>query len=88
MSAFLGVNNFDAFAVTETWLTSNVSVQDSHNMNGYHLPLLKNRTHCRDGGVALYLKNCLSYKRRFELEMPNLKLLWCEVLFRIDCRFK
>ena len=49
-------------------------------MNGYHLLLLQNRTHGRGGGVALYLKNCLSYKRRFDLEMPNLELLWCEVI--------
>jgi hypothetical protein len=48
-------------------------------MNGYHLPLLKNRTHGRHGGVALHLKKCLSYKRSFDLEMPNLELLWCEV---------
>jgi hypothetical protein len=27
ISAFLGINNFDAFALTETWITSNVSVQ-------------------------------------------------------------
>ena len=49
-------------------------------MNGYHLPLLKNRLYGRGGGVALYLKNCLSYRRRLDLEMPNLELLWCEVI--------
>ena len=79
ISTFLGVYNFDAFGLTETWLNPNVNEQQLH-MNGYHLPLIKNRIYGRGGGVALYLADYLSHKRRYEFEKPDLELLWCEVI--------
>lgn len=78
ISAFLEVYKFDIFALSETWLNSNES--DKIRINGYHLPLTRNRLQGRGGGVALYLANYLAFNRRLDLENPVLELLWSEVI--------
>ena len=77
ISALLDAYTFDVFALSETWLNANES--DALRLNGYHLPLTRNRSHGRGGGVALYLADYLAFNRRLDLEIPALELLWCEV---------
>ena len=76
ITTFLAVHNFDIFALSETWLCS--SDLEELSIYGYHLPLVKNRSLGRGGGVALYLANYLAFSRRLDLEIAELELLWSE----------
>lgn len=75
--SLLSLDKFDIFALSETWLSSNEL--DELYIDGYHLPLIKNRSLGRGGGVALYLANHLAFNRRHDFEIPELELLWSEV---------
>jgi hypothetical protein len=77
ITALLDIHHFDIFALSETWLSSYELEEIS--IDGYHLPLIKNHSLGRGGGVALYLANYLAFNRREDFEIPELELLWSEV---------
>ena len=69
---------FDILSFTETWLHSNVA---SNNLffSNFHPPEGKDRDGDRYGGVILYVKDNIAYKRRLDLEINNLKCIWVEI---------
>ena len=73
-------NEFDVFAVTETWLIDRVS-SDCLQIAGYN-PIIRLDRHDRmGGGVAFFTVSTLVAKRRLNLEFAAIEFLWIE--FRI-----
>lgn len=67
----------DVFFITETFLKP--SVCDSlFEIPGYTL-LRKDRPDKAGGGVAVYCKDSLTFKRRFDLECNSVEILWLEL---------
>jgi hypothetical protein len=72
ITALLDIHHFDTFALSETWLSSYELEEISISIDGYNLPLIKNRSLGRVGGVALYLANYRAFNRRQDFEIPEL----------------
>ena len=60
--------NFDILAFSETWLSSNIS-NTGITLDNFHTPERKDRPNDNHGGVPLYVKNNVSYKRRLDIEI-------------------
>ena len=71
--------DFDILAFTETWLSPAVSANDLM-LQSYNIPERKARTGDPHGGVIVYVKNGIFYKRREDLEIRGLECLWIEVI--------
>ena len=71
--------DFDILAFTETWLSPAVSTNDLM-LQSYNIPERKDRTGDPHGGVIVYVKNGIFYKRREDLEIRGLECLWIEVI--------
>ena len=69
---------FDVIALTETWLSSAISSDDIH-LENYHSPERNDRLDDPHGGVAVYIKDTLSYTRRHDLEINRLECVWVEL---------
>ena len=69
---------FDILSFTETWLHSNVVSNDLFFSN-FHPPERKDRELDRYGGVILYVKDNIAYKRRLDLEVNNLECISVEI---------
>lgn len=70
-------NCLDVFFITETFLK--LSVCDSlFEIPGYTL-LRKDRPDKAGGGVAVYCKDSLTFKPRFDLECNSVEILWLEL---------
>ena len=71
------LSQFDILSFSETWLS------DSH-LSGdllipsFHSPERKDRDN-HGGGVIVYVKNTLHYKRRLDLEVRGLECIWIEL---------
>ena len=78
ISAIAFLHKFDLFAFSETWLNPNIP-DDSILIPGYNMPLRKDRTTSRGGGVALYVANYLHAIRRFDFESAFIECLWAEI---------
>ena len=73
-------DEFDVFAVTETWLNNRVC-SDCLQISGYN-PIIRLDRHNRmGGGVAFFTVSTLVAKRRVNLEFAAIEFLWIE--FRI-----
>ena len=72
------LSNFDVISITETLFTPNIISSDI-NINGFRAPFRKDRTDDGDGGVAVYVKNEISCKRRHDLEIVALECVWLEI---------
>ena len=72
------LSNFDVISITETWFTPNTTSSDI-NINGFRAPFRKDRTEDGHGGVAVYVKNEISCKRRHGLEIVALECVWLEI---------
>ena len=72
---------FDLVASSETWLTDNQYLLDYVNIPGYIFEY-HNRKGKRGGGVGIYIKEDIKYKRRKDIEnlKPNLEHLWVEIM--------
>ena len=67
----------DIYCINETFLTS--STDDSYlNINGYFL-LRKDRVHKTGGGVVMYIRNGIHFKRRPDLEQTTLEMITIEI---------
>ena len=70
---------FDILAFTETWLNPSVDT-DELLMHSYSTPERKDRAGDTHGGVMIYyVKDCLHYKRREDLEPRNIENIWLEL---------
>ena len=77
ISSLVSENNFDIFAITETWLNEHIS-SDSFAIPGYSTIIRRDRVGRMGGSVAIYTSDSLIIKRRLDLKIAGLELLWIE----------
>lgn len=75
---FTELKEFDILAFSETWLNDSVSSEDLLLLS-FHKPERKDRTFDSHGGVMLYVKSNLHYKRRYDLELNRVENIWIEL---------
>ena len=69
---------FDILALTETWLNQSVDTEDLL-FQTFNKPERKDRTGDSHGGVMLYVKENIYYKRREDLEIRGVENIWIEI---------
>ncbi|CAB4040003.1 Hypothetical predicted protein, partial [Paramuricea clavata] len=71
---------FDIIAMSETWLKNNPHLLEYVNIPGYS-SAFRNRDKIRGGGVGVYLRDTINYKRRTDIEdiEPELEHIWLEI---------
>ena len=69
---------FDILAFTETWLDPTT---DTHDLiiHSYNIPERRDRVGDAHGGVMIYVKEGIHYKRRDDLEIRGIECIWIEV---------
>ena len=74
------VGKFDIITVSETWL-SNVDSSDSYHLSGYQKPFRRDRVGEGGsyGGVLAWVADHIAAKRRLDLELFNIELMWMEI---------
>ena len=70
--------DFDILAFSETWLHPNIQTTDLLIQN-FKPPERKDRVTDPHGGVMIYVKDTLFYKRRHDLEPINVECIWIEI---------
>ena len=76
----LEVNNppVDLYCICETFLTEHT--QDNYvKVKGFDL-VTKDRTHKQGGGLIMYVRRGLDFKRRKDLETNSIEVIWLELL--------
>ena len=68
----------DILAFTETRLDPTIDTDDLI-LQSYYRPERKDRNSDTHGGVMLYVKEGLHYKRRDDLELQNIENIWIEL---------
>jgi exonuclease III len=78
----LTVNSYalDIIALSETWLKDNPQLMEYVSIPGYATEF-RHREDIKGGGVGVYIKEDIKYKRRLDIEKlhPELEHLWLEV---------
>ena len=69
---------FDILAFSETWLNPSVETDDLV-LESYNKPERKDRDGDSHGGVLIYVKNGIHYKRRDDLEVRGIESIWIEL---------
>ncbi|MCG8032214.1 MAG: endonuclease/exonuclease/phosphatase family protein [Candidatus Thiodiazotropha taylori] len=69
---------FDILAFTETWLSPTTNT-DSLLLQSYNTPERRDRLGDAHGGVIVYVKEGIRYKRRNDLEIGGIECIWIEV---------
>ncbi|MES9992837.1 MAG: reverse transcriptase domain-containing protein, partial [Candidatus Thiodiazotropha sp.] len=72
------LSDFDILAFTETWLGPSIDTSDLL-LHSYNTPERKDRVGDNHGGVMIYVKDSLYYKRRADLEPRNIESIWIEI---------
>ncbi|MCW4285900.1 MAG: reverse transcriptase domain-containing protein [Candidatus Thiodiazotropha taylori] len=72
------LTDFDILAFSETWLHPDIHTNDIL-IPEFKPPERKDRQRDRHGGVMLYVKDTLFYKRRQDLEPLNTECIWIEI---------
>ena len=72
------LSSFDILAFTETWLSQQIDTDDLV-LATYSRPERKDRDD-NHGGVILYVKETLRFKRRADLEIRGIECIWIELL--------
>lgn len=72
------LSNYDVICISETKLNSTIQTQDLE-INGFKIPIRKDRQINSGGGLIIFIKNNLSYMRRNDLESDNVENIWIEV---------
>ena len=75
------LSHFDVIALTETWLSENVST-DEIMFHNYQVPFRKDRITNSYGGVIVYVKDNIPCKRRLDLEIDGVECIWLELTLR------
>ena len=73
--------DFDILSFSETWLTPSVSLNDLH-IQYFNKPKRKDQAGDSHGGVLIYVKDNIHYRRRHDLEMLGLEKIWIELSFK------
>ena len=69
---------FDILAFTETWLSPTTLIDDLL-LQSYNTPERNDRAGDAHGGVIVYFKEGIRYKRRKDLEIRGIECVWIEV---------
>ena len=69
----------DILSFTETWLNPDIPTDDIM-LQSYSTPERKDRPGDPHGGVIIYVKDGLFYKRRNDLEIRGIESIWIEVI--------
>lgn len=69
---------FDILAFSETWLGPQIDTNDLL-LQSYNKPERKDRVGDNHGGVMVYVKNGIYYKRRHDLEIRGIEAIWIEL---------
>ena len=69
--------NAAVMCITETWLDDSVT-NNEIEINGYQV-IRKDRNR-NGGGVCMYIKSCLTFNQRNDVDTDGLEVIWCEVL--------
>ena len=72
------LSEFDILAFTETWLSPQTDTADL-DLATYYRPERKDRDDGH-GGVILYVKETLRYKRKADLEIRDIECIWIELI--------
>lgn len=72
------LNDFDILAFSETWLHPSIQTADLL-MQDFKPPERKDRARDHHGGVMIYVKDSIHYKRRHDLEPLNIECIWIEI---------
>ena len=70
--------DFDILTFSETWLSDSTDTDDLL-LELFNKPERKDRPGDSHGGVMLYVKERIHYKRRNDLELQNIESIWIEV---------
>ena len=74
---------YDVMIFTESWLNPIVS-NETIAIENFHDPIRYDRTDRIGGGVAMYIRDNIFFKRRSDLEIANLEAVWVEL--SIKCK--
>ncbi|XP_028409262.1 uncharacterized protein LOC114531856 [Dendronephthya gigantea] len=71
---------FDIITLSETWLKDNPYLLDYVSIPGY-VNVFRNRDRIRGGGVGIYLRDHINFKRRQDIEklQPEMEHIWLEI---------
>ena len=69
----------DILSFTETWLNPEIPTEDLV-LQSYNTPERKDRHGEPGGGVMIYVKNGIYYKRRNDLEIRGVECIWIELI--------
>ncbi|MEW8185640.1 MAG: reverse transcriptase family protein [Candidatus Thiodiazotropha endolucinida] len=72
---------YDVMIFTESWLNHTIP-NGRISIEHFHEPLRYDRNERTGGGVAVYIRDSISFKRRSDLEIPNLEAVWVEISLR------
>ena len=72
------LQNFDIIALTETWLHAGIDTEELM-LQPFNPPERKDRQTDRHGGVILYIKEGINYRRRHDLETGRVECIWIEI---------
>ena len=72
---------FDILAFSETWLNPSVLSQDLH-IQTFREPERKDRVGDSHGGVVIYVKENVHYRRRLDLEPRSVECIWIELTLK------
>ncbi len=71
--------DFDILAFSETWLNPSINQSDLL-LDSFQPPERKDRVGDSHGGVLLYIKDNIHYKRRSDLEIIGNECIWIELV--------
>ena len=71
--------DIDFFSITETHLSSHIS-DDEIGIQGYTIYRLDRQAQSKGGGVGVYVRDCVSVSRRFDLESNSIEGIWLGIL--------
>ena len=80
------LSDFDILAFTETWLSPSIDINELL-LHSYNTPERKDRAGDNHGGVMIYVKDCLHYKRRADLEFQCCYFCESSCLFYLSFNF-
>ncbi|MEW8547607.1 MAG: reverse transcriptase family protein, partial [Candidatus Thiodiazotropha sp.] len=69
---------YDVMIFSESWLNPTIS-NDEISIENFHEPVRYDRSGRIGGGVVVYIRDTISFKRRQDLEINNLEAVWVEV---------
>ena len=72
------LHEFDILAFSETWLNPSIDNEDIL-LQQYQAPVRKDRQGDAHGGVIIYVKEGIHYKRRNDLEIRGIENIWIEI---------